>query len=48
MASDASGSRYLYVLSRNKVGPLNFCNFLYVPRTIIIELFGSQEGVLRY
>ena len=36
------------VISRNKVRPLNFCVFVYVRRTNILELFGSQEGVLRF
>ena len=36
------------VLSRNKVRPFNFNNFLKVRITITLELFGSQEGVLRF
>ena len=36
------------VLSRNKVRPINFCEFLKVRRTVILELFGSQGGVLRF
>ena len=36
------------VLSRNEVRPPNFCNFLKVHITILLELFGSQEDVLRF
>ena len=36
------------VFSRNKMRPHNFSIFLKVSRTIVLELFGSQEGVLRF
>ena len=36
------------VLSGNKIRDFNFCNFFQVRRTIILQLFGSQEGVHRF
>ena len=35
------------VLLRNKVRHLIFCNFLKIRRTLFLEVFGFQEGVLR-
>ena len=37
-----------YVLSRNKVCNLIFCDFLQVRRTLVLEVFGSQEGFLMF
>ena len=35
------------VLLRNKVRNVNFCNILCVRRTLILDVFGSYESVLR-